>query len=237
MPVVCLRAASHSNERKEIHLDALHNLLNAEALLESFGPWALAGIAVVIFIESGVLFPFLPGDSLLVTAAILSSSLGLTHWEIWGVAAVAAIAGDQVGYHLGHSFGPRFFKPDARVLRTDRLEEATAFFVKYGALALVLGRFVPIVRTYVPVAAGTAKMPFRHFLVWNTLGALTWVSSMVLVGALLGGIPGIAKNIELLALVIVAISVLPVVISVLRKRSEAKAQARTEAEDIPVSAI
>ena len=87
------------------------------------------------------------------------------------------------------------------------------------------------------VAAGTAKMPFRHFLVWNTLGALTWVSSMVLVGALLGGIPGIAKNIELLALVIVAISVLPVVISVLRKRSEAKAQARTEAEDVPVSAI
>lgn len=212
-------------------MDALHNLLNAEALLQSFGPWALAGIAVVIFIESGVLFPFLPGDSLLVTASILAGSLGLTHWELWGVAAVAAVAGDQVGYHLGHSFGPRFFKPDARVLRTDRLKEATAFFEKYGALALVLGRFVPIVRTYVPVAAGTAHMPFRHFLVWNTLGALTWVTSMVLVGTLLGGIPGIAKNIELLAIVIVAVSVLPVVISVLRKRSASKNQI----EDAPVS--
>ncbi|MFT0848047.1 VTT domain-containing protein [Actinomycetaceae bacterium L2_0104] len=203
-------------------MDALHNLLNAEALLQSFGPWALAGIAIVIFIESGVLFPFLPGDSLLVTAAILASSLGITHWELWMVAAIAAVAGDQVGYHLGHSFGPRFFKPDARVLRTDRLEEATAFFEKYGALALVLGRFVPIVRTYVPLAAGTARMPFKHFVVWNTLGALTWVTSMVLVSTLLGGIPGIAKNIELLAIVIVAISVLPVVISVLRKRAVAK---------------
>ncbi len=100
-------------------MDFLHNLLNAEALLQSFGPWALAGIAVVVFIESGVLFPFLPGDSLLVTAAILASNLGITPWEIWAVAFIAAFAGDQVGYHIGHSFGPRFFKPDARILRTE----------------------------------------------------------------------------------------------------------------------
>ena len=213
------------SQKKESDVDFLHNLLNAEALLESFGPWVLAGIAVVIFIESGVLFPFLPGDSLLVTAAILATNLGITPWEIWAVALVAAFAGDQVGYHIGHSFGPRFFTPDARVLRTDRLEEATAFFEKYGALALVLGRFVPIVRTYVPVAAGTARMPYRHFILWNTLGAFTWVTSMVLVGALLGGIPGIAKNIELLAIVIVAVSVLPVIISVLQKRAKAKKQA------------
>ncbi|MFT3942978.1 MAG: VTT domain-containing protein [Ancrocorticia sp.] len=206
-------------------MDFLHNLLNAEALLESFGPWALAGIGIVVFIESGVLFPFLPGDSLLVTAAILATNLGITAWEIWIVALIAAFAGDQVGYHIGHSFGPKFFKPDARVLRTEHLDEATVFFNKYGALALVLGRFVPIVRTYVPVAAGTAKMPYRHFLLWNSLGAFTWVTSMVLVGALLGGIPGIAKNIELLAIVIVAVSVLPVIISVLQKRAKSKKQA------------
>ena len=203
-------------------MDAIHNLLNAEALLASFGPWVLAGIAVVVFIESGVLFPFLPGDSLLVTAAILSSQLNITHWELWLVAAIAAIAGDQVGYHLGLSFGRRFFKPDARVLKTKHLNEATAFFEKYGALALVLGRFVPIVRTYVPVAAGTAKLSFRRFLVWNTLGALTWVTSMVLIGKFLGDIPVIADNIELLALVIVAVSVLPVIIGILRKRKNGK---------------
>lgn len=210
-------------------MDFLHNLLNAEALLQSFGPWALAGIAVVVFIESGVLFPFLPGDSLLVTAAILASNLGITPWEIWGVAFLAAFAGDQVGYHIGHSFGPRFFKPDARVLKTEHLEEATTFFKKYGALALVLGRFVPIVRTYIPVAAGTAKMPYKHFIVWNTLGAFAWVTSMVLIGTLLGGIPGIAKNIELLAIVIVAVSVIPVIISILQKRAKAKKQAAAAA--------
>ena len=217
-------------------MDAIHNLLNAEALLQSFGPWVLIGIAVVVFIESGVLFPFLPGDSLLVTAAILSAQLGITHWELWLVAAIAAVAGDQVGYHLGLSFGPRFFKPDARVLRTDRLDEAVQFFEKYGALALVLGRFIPIVRTYVPVAAGTAKLPFRKFLVWNTLGALTWVTSMVLIGKFLGGIPGIAKNIELLAIVIVAVSVIPVLISVWRKRTKAKATQSRAAADSDASA-
>lgn len=213
-------------------MDALHNLLNAEALLQSFGPWALAGIAVVIFIESGVLFPFLPGDSLLVTAAILAPQLGLGRPQIWIVAALAAVAGDQVGYHLGLGFGRRFFKPDARVLRTDRLEEAEAFFNKYGALALILGRFIPIVRTYVPVAAGTAGLPFRRFVVWNTLGALTWVTSMVLVGTFLGGIPGIAKNIELLAIVIVLVSVTPVLISFWRKRSKAKAEVARELDSI-----
>lgn len=214
-------------------MDAIHNLLNAESLLESFGPWVLAGIAVVVFIESGVLFPFLPGDSLLVTAAILSQQLGVTHWQIWMVAAIAAVAGDQVGYHLGQSFGPRFFKPDARVLRTDRLEEATAFFEKYGAFALIIGRFVPIVRTYVPLAAGTAGLPFRKFVTWNTLGALTWVTSMVLVGKFLGGIPGIAKNIELLAIVIVLVSVTPIIVSLIQKKMKARAAAVSSPASIP----
>ena len=132
-------------------LETLKNLLDAEVLLHQFGPWALIGIALIVFIESGVLFPFLPGDSLLVTAAALHAQLGLALWQVTLVACVAAIAGDQVGFWLGHKFGRRLFKDDARILRTDRLATAEAFFNRRSPLALVIGRFVPIVRTYVPL--------------------------------------------------------------------------------------
>jgi hypothetical protein len=102
-------------------------------LLEALGPWVLAGIAVIVFIESGVLFPFLPGDSLLVTAAILAPQLHVSRWLIWAVAFVAAVAGDQVGYWLGRRFGRRLFKPDARVLKTEYLNRAEEFFDHYGS--------------------------------------------------------------------------------------------------------
>ncbi|MEJ5928548.1 DedA family protein [Corynebacterium sp. H128] len=192
---------------------SLSSLLDAGTLLQGFGPWALAGIALVVFIESGVLFPFLPGDSLLVTAAILRHDLRLTVIVLIIVAAIAAIAGDQVGFWLGRRFGRGLFKDDARILKTDHLNQAEAFFARHGSFALVLGRFVPIVRTYVPLAAGTADMPYRKFLGWNVLGALGWVISMTMVGVLLGDIPGIAHRIDAIMLVIVGLSVLPIVIS------------------------
>ncbi|WKD56630.1 Inner membrane protein YghB [Corynebacterium capitovis DSM 44611] len=132
--------------------------MDAETLLAGMGPYVLLGLAAIVFIESGVLFPFVPGDSLLVTAAIL---------------------------------------------RTDRLEAAEAFFAQRGPIALVLGRFLPIVRTYVPFAAGTADMPYRRFT-----GAVGWVVLMVAVGVLLGGIPGIAHSIDLIMMVVVGMSVL-----------------------------
>lgn len=214
----------------------ISNILDAEALLESFGPWVLVGMGIVVFIESGVLFPFLPGDSLLVTAAILREPLDITVWQILLVACVGAIAGDQVGFWLGHRFGRRLFKPDARVLKTEHLEEAEAFFNKYGAVSLVLGRFVPIVRTYVPFAAGTANMHYRHFVVWNVLGAVFWVFLMTFVGYFLGGIPFVANNIDVIAIIIIVISVMPMVIAYLNKRRKAaKEEAQPSDEDISVS--
>lgn len=194
------------------------NPLDPTALLHSFGSWALAGIAVVVFIESGVLFPFLPGDSLLVTAAILAPALGLSPPTIAIVAIIAAIAGDQVGYTLGRRFGRRLFTPDARVLKTSRLEEAERFFDRYGPAALVLGRFVPVVRTYVPLAAGTAGLHYPRFLLWNALGGILWASGLVAAGVFLGGIPLVANHIDVLMIVIVAVSVLPIVINVLLRR-------------------
>lgn len=190
---------------------------DAGALLAALGPWVLVGMAVIDFVESGVLFPFLPGDSLLVTAAVLHGSLGPGLWRIMSVCVVAAIAGDQAGYWLGSRCGRRLFKDDARIVRTDRLEAAEAFFARHGPLALVLGRFVPVVRTYVPFAAGTVRMPYRRFLIWNVLGAVTWVGLMMTVGVLLSGIPGIADSIEGVMLVVVAVSMLPVAVSAARR--------------------
>lgn len=194
------------------------NPFDAASVLQAFGPFVLAGIALLVFIESGVLFPFLPGDSLLVTAAILSGPLGIAPWQVALVASIAALAGDQVGFWLGRRFGRRLFRDDARLLTTARLAEAEAFFARWGGLSLVVGRFVPIVRTYVPLVAGAAYMPYRRFLIWNAVGAVGWSCAMTLVGVLLGGIPFIAHNIDVLVIVIVAVSVLPVVIAAVRRR-------------------
>jgi membrane protein DedA with SNARE-associated domain len=214
---------------------AIH-LPDAATLLHAFGPWVLIGIGVVVFIESGVLFPFLPGDSLLVTAAIIATSIGVAPWQVALVASIAAVAGDQVGFWLGHRFGRRLFRDDAKLLRTDRLEEAEAFFRRWGGLSLVLGRFVPIVRTYVPLAAGTAAMPYRRFVLWNVVGAVAWACGMTAVGVLLGGIPFVADNVDVLMIVIVLVSVLPIVIGALRARSRRRRAGRASVEAAEVEA-
>ena len=188
------------------------------ALLDALGPWLLVGVALIVFVESGVLFPFLPGDSLLVAAAVVHGALGAQLWRIVAVCLLAAVAGDQAGYWLGARYGRRLFRDDARILRTDRLEEAEAFFDRHGRVALVLGRFVPIVRTYVPFAAGAARMSYRRFAIWNVLGALAWVGSMTGVGLLLAGVPGVADSIEGVVLAVVAVSLLPVAVPAARCR-------------------
>lgn len=205
-------------------------LPDAASILQAFGPWVLGGIALLIFIESGVLFPFLPGDSLLVTAAVLAGPLGIQPWQVLLVGIPAAILGDQTGYWLGRRFGRRLFREGARVLRPERLEDAELFFAKYGGGSLVLGRFVPIVRTYVPVAAGTAHMPYRRFILWNTTGASLWVVGMTVIGLALGGIPFIVDNIDVLMMVIVLVSVLPVVFAIARKAIVARRARRREGD-------
>lgn len=200
-------------------------ILDPETILNSLGPWALGGLSLMIFIESGVLFPFLPGDSLLVTAGLLHEHLGLSVWLIASCAFVAAVLGDSVGYFLGNRFGRRLFKPDARVLKTEYLERAEAFFVKYGGPALILGRFVPIVRTYVPLAAGASGYTYRRFILWNVTGAALWAGGLTIIGSLLSGFPFITEHIDVLAIVIVVISVVPILIHALIERSKSKREA------------
>lgn len=190
----------------------IHSLTDVGSLLSAVGPWTLEVIAVMVFVESGLLFPFLPGDSLLVAATIARGGLGISAWQVILVASLAAVAGDQVGYWMGRRFGSRMFHPGSRVLSTTRLEAAQAFFDRHGPAAVVLARFVPVVRTFVPTAAGAAGMSTHHFTAWNIPGALGWVVSMVSVGSLLGQIPGLSHSIEAISAAIIALSLLPVAI-------------------------
>jgi membrane-associated protein len=192
--------------------------LDPSALLTGAGPWVLAVIAGIIFIETGLLFPFLPGDSLLFAAGLLSTRLGLPLPVIILVSAVAAVAGDQVGYAIGRRFGRRLFKPDARVFKTKYLDQADTFFGKYGARALVLARFVPIVRTFIPPIVGMSSLPYRKFALWNIIGGVLWVIVGVLAGFWLGRIPFVANNVDLIAIGIVVLSVVPIVIETMRSR-------------------
>ena len=194
-----------------------------EALLSGAGPWVLGLVCLMLFIESGVLFPFLPGDSLLFTTGLLHTQLGLSLPVLLLCAGAAAVLGDQVGYTLGQLFGRRLFSPTGRVLNTAHLDKAHTFFERYGGKALVLGRFIPIVRTFVPLAAGMAGYRYRSFAVWNISGALLWVLTMTMAGVWLGDIPVVRENIDLIAIVIVVLSVVPVVVEVLRERRRGRA--------------
>ncbi|RFA17109.1 alkaline phosphatase [Subtercola boreus] len=175
----------------------------------------------IVFIETGLLFPFLPGDTLVFTAALLAGPLGLPLPLLVVGTAAAAILGDQTGYHIGRRFGPRLFKPDARIFKTKYRDQADEFFTRYGGRALVLARFVPLVRTFVPPIVGMSKMPFRSFLLWNGIGGIAWALILTLAGYFLGGIPFVKDNIEVIAVLIVIVSVLPIAIDILRRRRKA----------------
>jgi membrane-associated protein len=215
-------------------------IFDPQAFLTGLGPALLIGLAIVVFIESGVLFPFLPGDSLLFAAGLLVASnvISVPIWLVIVVAFLAAAAGDQVGYFLGHRFGRRWFTPDARVLKTRYLDEAENFFAKYGGAALILGRFVPVVRTYVPLAAGTSQYRYRRFLLWNLTGAALWTVVVTTLGALLGRIAVIRDHIDMISLIIVLVSVLPIGISALiRVRKNRREQADALNRDDQLSPI
>ena len=189
-----------------------------EDLLISMGPWVLAGVALIVFIESGVLFPVLPGDSLVFSAGLLHSQLHLNLAILVLTITVCAIAGSQVGYWLGSRYGRRLFSDDARILKTQYLHQAEDFFARYGGRSLLLGRFVPFVRTFVPIAAGVAGYRWTRFTLWNIIGATLWGAGLTLVGSALGDVAFIHDNLSMIILVIIAVSVLPMVVEFILHR-------------------
>jgi membrane-associated protein len=191
-------------------------------------PDALVGagllvLLIVVFVESGLLVGFfLPGDSLLFTAGLLINTQDvLPLWLVLLTVPLAAIAGDQVGYLIGRKAGPHIFnRPDSRFFQQEYVDKAYAYFERYGARTIVLARFVPIVRTFAPVVAGVSRMHYRTFVTYNVLGGVLWGAGVVLLGYFLGGITFVADNVEPIILGIVALSVLPIVLEVLRARRE-----------------
>jgi membrane-associated protein len=202
---------------------------------------AAAGLVVlmlVIFAETGLLVGFfLPGDSLLFTAGLLVAQdrLDLSIWVLVVALPVAAVAGDQTGYTIGRVSGPRVFRrPDSRLFRQEYVDKSYAFFERYGGRTIILARFVPIVRTFVPVIAGVSKMSRRQFTTYNVVGAIVWAAGVPLLGFYLGRVAFIAENLEAVALVIIAISVLPIAAEVLRARLTQRVRRGGTAEkDLP----
>ena len=145
---------------------------------------------------------------------------------------VAAFIGAQIGYFLGAKWGRKLFKPDARVLKTEHLEKAEHYFRDYGGRSLVIGRFIPFVRTFIPLAAGIARYPYSKFLVFNTLGALLWGAGFILVGSLLGNVPFVHDNLTLILGVIILVSVLPVILEIIGQKRNGGAQAKDATENL-----
>jgi membrane-associated protein len=191
-----------------------------DALLSSLGPLAVLLVMGVVFAETGLLAGFfLPGDSLLFTTGLLVSqgTIGVPIWVVVPLATVAAVVGDQVGYGVGRRYGPRVLKrPRSRFLDPAHLDRARSFFDRHGPQAVVLARFVPIARTFTPVAAGAGRMRYRSYLAYNVVGGVAWCTTMLLAGYVLGGVPVLRNHIELIVIGIVIVSLLPAVIPVLR---------------------
>lgn len=196
--------------------------LDPQILLDNLGSAALWGTALILFIECGLFVFFLPGDSLLFTVGLLvgRGSIGQPLWLVCLVLTVAAFAGNVVGYEIGRKAGPALFKrPDSRLFKQKYVDQTVAFFDKYGARAVILARFVPIVRTFITVTAGVGRMDRRKFLGYTAIGAVLWATGITVLGYFLGSVPFIAAHLEAILLLIVLVSVLPAVVEVLRARS------------------
>jgi membrane-associated protein len=195
-------------------------------LAAQHGHWIYVLLFLVIFAETGlVVFPFLPGDSILFIAGTVVATAGLNVHLLVVVLIVAAILGDTVNYSVGHYIGPRAFdKPDSRWFKQEHLRRTQAFYDRYGGVTIIIGRFVPIVRTFAPFLAGVAGMTYRRFLSYNVVGAVAWIGSLVYAGYVFGNIPWVKQNLTLIVLAIVAVSLMPAIGTFFSERREQKRQ-------------
>jgi membrane-associated protein len=198
-------------------------------LVAWLGAWAVVGVCAVIFAETGLMVGFfLPGDSLLFTLGMFvgSGDIGTPLGVVLPVVFVAAVVGNSTGYLIGRRVGPKVFdRPDSRFFKREYVDRTHAFFERHGGKAIVLAQFVPIVRTFTPVAAGVGRMNYRHFVSYNLLGALLWAVGVTSLGYWLGGFPFVQHNIEYILIAIIAISVVPMVVEALRKGADIRREA------------
>ena len=204
----------------------LDYILHLDKHLQSFfegpnGVWTYPLVTAVIFAESAfVIFPFLPGDSLVFTVGFISN-FGLNIWLVGGMMIGAAILGNDVNYRIGKRFGPGLFEREGKFFNRTNLEKTNDFFDRYGARAVVLARFVPFVRSFVPFVAGMADMDYRKFTRYNIVGGVAWIAVFLVAGNILGKFEFIRKNLEYAVPLIILVTLLPMYFEVRRHKKEA----------------
>ncbi|KAA5829262.1 DedA family protein [Saccharopolyspora hirsuta] len=218
MPAIVNAAANTSA------LALLPDWLNPENIVQSLGPFALIGVCLIIFAECGLLIGFfLPGDSLLFVTGLFvaAGAIDTPIWLVLILLSLCAFVGNVTGYWIGRKVGPAMFnKPDSKLFKREHVDKTHDFFERYGARAIILARFVPIVRTFITAVAGIAQMDQKKFFSYSAIGGVAWIVSMTLLGYFLGNIPWIRNNLEAMAILIVLVSVIPIVIEYLKGRRE-----------------
>ncbi len=215
----------------------LHIDVHLAELVAQYGTWVYAILFLIIFCETGlVVTPFLPGDSLLFVAGALSA-LDTNDVNVHLMVLLllfAAILGDAVNYSIGRILGEKLFSnPNSRIFKREYLDKTHAFYEKHGGKAIILARFVPIVRTFAPFVAGMGKMSYRHFAFYNVTGAIAWVLLFTYAGYFFGDLDIVQKNLKLLIVAIIVISILPGVIEVIRhRRASAKAKKESDNQEV-----
>ncbi|SDN22613.1 DedA family protein [Allokutzneria albata] len=211
--------------------------LDPEYIISSMGHFALVGICLIVFAECGLFAFFLPGDSLLFVAGLFVAH-GTIETPIWLVCVLitlAGILGNAVGYAIGWKAGPALFdKPNSKIFKKDYVDKTHEFFEKYGSRAIVLSRFVPVVRTFITALAGVGRMDPKKYFTYSIIGGIAWGAGVTLLGFFLGEIPFIKNNLEAAILGIVFLSIIPIIIEVIKARKEKKIAAREAAEQTQV---
>jgi membrane-associated protein len=209
--------------------------MDPEWWLDRFGQQMFWAAVAIVFVECGLLFPILPGDSLLFAVGLFIStgSLDVNIAVACAILSAAAFAGNVVGYEIGRRIGPPLFQREGRFLNTANFDKTHDFFERYGNKALVLGRFVPIVRTFITVIAGAGAMDRRRFFGWSFVGALLWATGLTLIGYFLGeAVPALSDHLELAVLLIVGVSVLPMLFEWWKHRREVRQAAEEIVDDL-----
>ena len=208
----------------------LHLDVYLDMLVNNYGPWIYAILFLVIFCETGlVVMPFLPGDSLLFIAGAVAAGGGMDPVLLGGLLMLAAIMGDSTNYVIGRTAGEKLFSnPNSKIFRRDYLEKTHDFYERHGGKTVTMARFLPIFRTFAPFVAGVARMFYPRFFMFSVFGTILWVGGLVTLGYFFGNVPFIKKNLSLLVVGIILLSLVPMIIGVIRSRmgrTPAKAKA------------
>ena len=198
----------------------LHLDVYLDMLVNNYGPWIYAILFLVIFCETGlVVMPFLPGDSLLFIAGAVAAGGGMDPVLLGGLLMLAAILGDSTNYVIGRTAGERLFSnPNSKIFRRDYLQKTHDFYDRHGGKTVTMARFLPIIRTFAPFVAGVARMPYPRFFGFSVFGTILWVGGLVTLGYFFGNVPFIKKNLSLLVVGIILLSLVPMIVGVVRSR-------------------